>query len=152
REDLKKALFLYRKHHRQDILRYSRLFPGVITLLKRLKNRGLKLAIASNRPTEFTLGIIRHLRISSYLDLVLCADKLKHIKPHPEILNKIIEKFSLTKSQALYIGDMIIDLQAARRAKIKGIAVTTGSSTRDELKKEAPWRIISKITQLLKIV
>jgi phosphoglycolate phosphatase-like HAD superfamily hydrolase len=47
---------------------------------------------------------------------------------------------------------MAIDAQAGRRAKVKTITVTTGSSSKREIRKEKPYRIISRISDLLKIL
>lgn len=151
-KDLEIALTIYRKHHFNALIRKSRLFAKAETILIYLKKKGYKLAIASNRPTKFSWILIRHLKIAKYFDYVLCADSLKHIKPHPEILNKIMQRFSLKPRQTLYVGDMAIDAQAARRAKVKTIIVTTGSSTKQEIKKERPYRIIKKISELLQIL
>jgi phosphoglycolate phosphatase len=143
---------LYRWHHKKALVRYSRLFADVTTLLNRLKDRGYKIAVGSNRPTRFSWILIRHLKIKKYFDYVLCADRLKHIKPHPQILNQIIGKFSLKPEQALYVGDMVIDAQAGRRAGIRTIIVTTGSSSRAQIKKEKPCRIIKRITGLAELL
>ena len=151
-QDLKHALSIYRKHHKKELLKSSRLFPGAEKVLRSLKAKGYKLAVASNRPTRFSLILIRHLGIASYFDYCLFADKLKHGKPHPEILNRIRKKFSLKPNQVVYVGDMAIDLQAGGRARIKTIAVSTGSSTPRELRKEKPYRIIRRIVDLLQIL
>jgi len=150
--DLKSALKIYRQHHKTSLVKYSCLFPRVKKVLIYLKNKGYKLAVASNRPTEFSWILIRHLGLRKYFDYVLCADKLRHIKPHPEILNKIMKKLSLKPYQAIYVGDMVIDAQAGRRAGIKTIIVPTGSSTIVEIKRQKPYRIIRGITDLLKLL
>ena len=150
--DLGRALRLYRNHHKLSLLRQSRLYPYVKPLLCKLKIRGFKLAVASNRPSRFSLILLKHLRIIGLFDYVLCADKLKRGKPDPAILNKIIKNFSLKKSQVLYVGDMVIDAQAGRRAKVKTIIVTSGSSGIAEIKREHPFKIISGVRQLEKIV
>ena len=149
---LKKALFIYRKHHRQALLKGSRLFPGAKRLLTDLKQAGYKLAVASNRPDEFSRILLRHLKIDKYFDYVLCADKLKNRKPHPEILYKIRRKFSLTPQEIIYVGDMLIYLKAGLRAKVRTVAVTTGSNTRQELKMAKPYRIIAAIRDLRKLL
>ena len=150
--DLKKALFIYRRHHKKALLKGARLFSGAIKILDYLKHKGYKLAVASNRPTRFSWILIRHLKIKKYFNYVLCADKLKYIKPHPYILRKIIQKFQLKPGQAFYVGDMIIDALAGRRAKIKTMIVTTGSSSPLEIKKEKPYRIIGKLSELYDIL
>jgi phosphoglycolate phosphatase len=151
RQDLGRALRLYRKHHKHSLLKYSRLYPYVRLLLGRLQARGYKLAVATNRPTKFSLILLKHLRIFDYFDYVLCADKLKQGKPNPEILNKIIKELSFKKPQVLYVGDMVIDAEAGRRAKIDTIIVTGGSSSTIEIKKERPFKIITKLRQLMDI-
>lgn len=150
--DLKKTVALYRRHHKVALVNHSWLFPKVKNILSYLKNKGYKLAVASNRPTRFSWILIRHLKLKRYFDYVLCADKLKEGKPHPEILHKIMDRFKLKSTQTLYVGDMHIDARAGRRAKVKTIVVTTGSSHEREIRKERPYRIIRKIEELLKII
>lgn len=150
--NLRKALVIYRGHHRKALLKGAKLFPGVRALLAGLKEGGYKLAIASNRPTEFSLILLHSLRIKEYFDYVLCADKLKYAKPHPQILNKILKRFRLSSSQALYVGDMLLDALTGKQAKIKTIIVLTGSSRRKEIKKGKPCLIISKISDLSRYI
>ena len=151
-KDVSRALSIYRKHHRLALLKKSRLFPKVDSVLSYLKNKGYKLAVASNRPSLFSWILIRHLKLKKYFDYVLCADKLKYIKPHPEIINRIIQRFALSPKQTIYVGDMAIDAQAARRAKVKSVIVTTGSSPESEIKKERPYRILGRISELFRIL
>jgi len=150
--DLKRALFIYRHHHKISLLKGARLFPKVEKLLTYLKDKGYHLAIASNRPTRFSGILIRHLGLTGYFDYVLCADKLRHIKPHPEILEKIMQRFKAKPKETLYIGDMTIDAQAGKRASVKTIIVTTGSSTKLQIRKEKPYRILKRIGELVKIL
>jgi phosphoglycolate phosphatase len=148
KESLEYALDLYRHHHKTSLLKHSHLYPYARSLLRGLKARGYKLAVASNRPSEFSHILLKHLKIESLFNYVLCADQSGHAKPHPEMLNRIVKRFGLKKSQVLYVGDMAIDAQAGRRAKINTVIVTGGSSSKREIKKEQPFRIISAISCL----
>ena len=148
--DLEKALSLYRGHHKSSLLRLSRLLPGVKRFLTVLKDRGYILAVASNRPTAFTRILIRHLKIRGYFNYVLCADKLRRGKPHPDILRVIMKRFSAAPDRTVYVGDMAIDVQAGKRAGVRTIAVAGGSCTRAELKKESPDMILKRAADLLK--
>lgn len=151
-KDLKRALFVYRKHHKISLLKGARLFPRVDKLLTYLKDKGYHLAIASNRPTRFSGILIRHLGLEKYFDYILCADRLRYIKPHPEILHKIMRRFKVKPEETLYIGDMTIDAQAGRRAKVKTIIVTIGSSTKFQIKKEKPYHSIKRVADLCNIL
>ena len=150
--DLEKALLFYRQRHKKDLVLRSRLFPQTLKVLTYLKNKGYKLAIASNRPTRFCWILIRHLKLDKHLDLVLCADRLKHGKPHPEILNKIMRKFKVKPDQTVFIGDMFVDAQAGRRAKVRSIMLPTGSSSKEELEAEYPFCIINNLNALMKLL
>jgi phosphoglycolate phosphatase len=151
KDDLKKAVKAYRLHHKKSLLVKSRIFPGTRHLLRYLRDKGYKLAVASNRPTRFSWLLIRHLKLKPYFSYILCADRVKHGKPHPGILKRIIRRFRVATSRAIYVGDMTIDAQAGLRAGVKTIIVTTGSSSRQEIKKEKPHLIISSIVRLKKL-
>lgn len=150
--DVEKVLSEYRKHHKTSLVQKSRLFPKVEELLVYLKNKGLKLAVASNRPTRFSKILIKHLGINKYFDMVLCGDKVKNMKPHPEILNNIMGKFKIKPIDTVYVGDMVIDLLAGKRAKVNVIAVNTGSSTKKELLAQKPQILLEKVYLLKKFV
>ena len=151
-KDLKKALFLYRRHHKIALPKYSILMPNVRRVLRYLKGKNYKLAIASNRPTKFAQILIHHLNMAQYFNYVLCADKLRFNKPNPEILLKIMQKLHVKRTQTLYVGDMTTDAQAGKRAGVKTIIVTTGSSTISEIKKVNPQRVIHNLSTLLKVL
>ncbi|MBU1124695.1 MAG: HAD family hydrolase [Candidatus Omnitrophica bacterium] len=147
-QEVEKALVIYRKHHARALRSKTRLFPGVRRLLRLLRDNGDLVCVASNRPTRFSWVIIRHLGLEKYFDYVLCADKLRMGKPHPEILTRIMKRYHVPSSFTFYVGDMAIDAQAGRRAGVKTIVVTTGSSSKTELKKERPFAIIPRISEL----
>jgi len=144
------AVRIYRKHHKSSLRRRCRLLPFSLSLLRYLSDSGIKIAIASNRPTLFTGIILKHLKIKKYFDYVLCADKLPQGKPHPEILLRIIKKLSISPGEVVYVGDMVVDIQAARNAGIKAVAVLGGSSSLAEIKKVRPFKIIRNLASLKK--
>jgi phosphoglycolate phosphatase len=149
---LNKALDIYRIHHKKALLKRSRLLPFARRLLFILRQKRIKLAVASNRPTKFSLILLRHLKIKDCFDYILCADKLKFGKPHPLILNMIVKKMRVKKREVLYAGDMVLDAQAGRRANIKTIIVLGGSSTREEIKKEHPFKIVRGLRSVVKVI
>ena len=148
------ALAIYRPHHVKalKVKGAVKFLPGARGVLKFLKGRGYHSAIASNRPTKFTRIILKELGALPFFDVVLCADKVDRPKPYPDILWAIAKRLSLDKSEVLYVGDMTIDVNCARRAGVRMVAVTTGSSSKKELKDLKPWRIIGKISQLKEII
>ncbi len=150
--DFNRALEMYRRHHTRVLKSKTSLYPGARRALSALKGRGLKLAVASNRPTRFSRLLLRHLDIKGYFDFVLCGDQVDKAKPHPGILLKILEEFGRRPGQALYVGDMGIDIEAGRRAGIPTVVVTTGSTPKKDLRMMKPYKVIENIRELTTIV
>jgi HAD superfamily hydrolase (TIGR01509 family) len=151
-EKLKKALKIYQAHHRKSLRQKVRLLPGALDTLRYLKKKSYKLAVASNRPRAFSQIVIRKLRLGKFFDFILCGDQLKKPKPYPDILLKIVRRFAVRKNQALYVGDMTIDVATGRNAGVKTAAVTTGSSTKKELAGLKPFILLPGVNKLVKIL
>ena len=149
-KDLDSALSIYRRHHRISLKKYSRLLPYSKGVLEYLRGNKIKAAIASNRPTEFTNILLNSLGIKGCFDYVLCADKLTEGKPNPEIILKILRELKINPREALYVGDMVVDIETGHNAGVKAIAVLGGSSTLAEIKKARPFKIIKSLASLRK--
>ncbi len=148
------ALKIYRKHHAGALKTKTgvRFLPGARTILTFLKKSGYRLAVASNRPTKATLLILKILGARAYFNMVLCADKVQRPKPHPDMLIEIMRALKVKKEETLYVGDMTIDVLTGRGARVRTVAVATGSSTPAQLKQLKPWRVIDKMSQLVPII
>ena len=149
-----RAIAIYRPHHTKALAAQGavKFLPGVLGVLKFLKSKGYKLAIASNRPTKFTRIILKVLGILKYFDMVLCADKAEKPKPYPQILWAILKRLKVQRQEAVYVGDMTIDINCAHKARIRVVAVATGSSSKKELKELKPWGFIDKMVELKSII
>ncbi|MDD5195407.1 MAG: HAD family hydrolase [Candidatus Omnitrophica bacterium] len=149
KNDFKRALIIYRRHHKQSLKRYSRLKPYARYILSILKKRKKILAIASNRPKYFTDVILKCLKIKKYFSMVVCADQIKSVKPNPKILYTILKRFNFFPQDAVYVGDMAIDLEAAKRARIDAVFVKGGSSSLREIKRYSNKHVISLLKEIL---
>ncbi len=150
--DTGKGLILYRKHHREALQLYATLKPQTRKVLSSLQRQGIKLAVASNRPTKFSKVLIRHLDLEKYFDLIVCADKKHELKPEPYLIKQVLKKLKIGSREALYVGDMVYDIKAGKNAKVKAIAILGGSCSRKELVAQKPYKIINNLRQLFKII
>ena len=132
--DVDSALTIYRKQHKADLDRFCRLAPYAKQVLYTLKRRKKIIAVASNRPRFYSDILINRLDIKKYFDYVVCADELSALKPNPKMLKFLMKKFSMKKEQTVFIGDMDIDLETAKRAKVSAVYVSGGSSTLSSVK------------------
>jgi len=151
KEDVEEALKLYHEHHEKALLRYSKVIPGARRLLFSLKKKGYKLAIASNRQPKFSLILLKYLDLLKYFDAVEFAKNKKEIKPKPFLIPRILKQLGVRKEEALYVGDMTVDVDAGRSAGVKVVAVLGGSSSHSELKNACPCGIARKLSNLLHV-
>jgi len=149
--EVDKAIKIYGAHHSLSLLNFSKCLPHAKSLLKKLRMRKKIVVIATNRPDKFSQIIIKSLGLKKYIDCVLCADTTGKRKPDPGMLWMAIEKFNLNRKDAVYIGDMTIDLEAAKRAKVDSIFVEGGSSELREAKNFKNTKIISSLKEVLSI-
>ncbi|MEW5895001.1 MAG: HAD family hydrolase [Candidatus Omnitrophota bacterium] len=148
KERLEEAVMIYRAHHSEALLRGSALLPGAARLLETLEGEGHTLAVASNRPKKYSLIVTRHLNIDRFFECILCGDELERPKPYPDILIEIMRRTGYSKEDTLYVGDMAIDVETGRSAGVRTIAVTTGSSLREELRQAGALEIIERVEEV----
>ena len=148
------AIAIYRPHHAKALAQKGavKLLPGVLSVLKYLKAKGYKLAIASNRPTRFTCIILKQLGIRLFFKEVLCADRASKPKPYPDMIWALAKKLGFDKLELLYVGDMTIEIKCAQAAGVREVAVATGSSSKKELKALKPWGFTDKMVGLKLII
>lgn len=135
-------------YYRQHIADYSEVYPGVKETLEKLK--AFKKAIVSNKTTELTVKTVEHLGLLKYFDFVAGSDFFSERKPSPLPIIETIKKFNTTASATLVVGDSEIDIETAKAAGVKSVAVTYGYREK-ELLKNADF-IIDKISDLINIV
>lgn len=123
------ALALYREHHFDALRRHARNRPFAGMLLYRLKRMGKFTAIASNRPSPYTRLVVEKTGLARHLDYIVCADDVRQHKPHPKILQTVLRRFRRSRQEAVFVGDMDVDMETARRARIDAVFITGGSSS-----------------------
>jgi len=120
-EPLREA-FLER--YARDVCVHTRLFPGNHELVVALGGRGIAWGIVTNKATRFTSAIVAALGIKP--DCVVCGDTTPHIKPHPAPLLHAVGELNLEPRECCYVGDDLRDVQAARAAGMRVVAVEYG--------------------------
>ncbi len=94
--------------------------PYLVQLLGKIRPER-KTAIATNRSDTMD-RLLSEFELSDFFDLVVTSVDIRHPKPHPDALFKILEYFDIESRQALYIGDSQVDAAAARAAKVPFVA------------------------------
>jgi len=117
----KKALELMKDFDLKKYVEYLKMEPYLLQTLNLLKASGILRAINTNRTTSMK-HVMERFRLWPYFDMVVTALDVKNPKPHPESIEKIIEKFNLKKDETVFIGDSEVDRQTAISSGIKFIS------------------------------
>ena len=126
---IKRFLEYYSEH----LLDNTKAYPYVKETLSKLGER-YKKAVISNKREGFSREILEGIGILQFFDIVLGSDSVREQKPSPVPLFEVMKKFQSEKDETLMIGDSSYDIEAARAAGIKVIAVTYGFRSRESLK------------------
>jgi len=123
-------------------------FPEIFDVLIRLKKDGYSLGILSSNSEQTVNRFLEQNHVDVF-DFVCCE---KDIFGKSRVLKKLIVKYALHRDQVVYVGDETRDVEAARGAKIKVVAVTWGYNSSRALEQQYPDRIIDKPQELVAVV
>lgn len=110
--DQKPVLQCIKQIGAHNFIQYMEIADGLVELLAGLKSHGYIRAVATNR-TDTMEQVLTDYGLKDQFDMVVTAADVKNPKPHPEQLEKIMDRFSLDPDQILFIGDSMYDQQAA---------------------------------------
>ncbi len=113
-------------------------FPGIVELLDEAKTRGLRLGVATNKRRKPTEAILKRW-LEARFEVVLCGDD--GIPDKAEAIRRTPEAVAL-------VGDTAADVEAARAAGVRAIAVTWGYDSRADLEKARPDALVTTVAEL----
>src|SRR4030066_1942160 len=117
----KKALEALKQIDLRNYIVYLKMEPHLFQALNRLKENGILRAINTNRTTSMK-HIMDRFDLWPFFVMVVTALDVKHPKPHPESIEKIVQKFNLNKEETVFVGDSEVDQQTADSSAIKFIS------------------------------
>ena len=151
-ELVEEGVALFRGHYREVFLASTRLLPEAGETVRRLAGAGVALAVCSNKPGYFCRDILAHLGLGAYFAVVLGPEETSRPKPDPEMLATALARLGATAVEAVYVGDMPMDVTVARAAGVAVAVVATGSASRAELEvAHADW-LLDSLAELPPIV
>lgn len=130
----------------------TRPYPGIVDLLKQLKQNGLTLSVFSNKPDEFTNKCIRHFFGDDLFSVVRGGRDDTPRKPAPDGAFAILETLNVNPESVLYVGDTATDMQTAHAGGFFAVGVLWGFRTREELEENNADAIVDKPLEILELI
>jgi len=149
----KQCLLLTQEYKRQYAVNTTPtpLFDGATELLSALQNENKLLAIATGKGRSGLQGVLDATQTQMYFHASRTSDDAKS-KPHPEMLNSLLDELNVAKEDAVMIGDTSHHLAMAQSAGIDSVGVTFGVHCCDVLKAFEPKAIVDSFSELQELL
>ncbi len=149
-EDLGKRIEDYRKGLlTRDYLPRVTPFPVVPDLLRAIRARGKKIALASSAKSDELEVYKKAARMEGLTDVETSSDDAEKSKPHPDIFQAALKKLQLSPSLAVVIGDTPYDAEAAGKAGMSSIGLLCGGFEEGVIRAAGATRIYRDPRDLL---
>ena len=123
------------KRFKSEYLPLVRPFSAVPNLLRRVREAGVRIAVASSAKKDEVDEYLDIARVVDLVDLTTSSDDVDESKPAPDIFNAVLKKLKIDGADAVAIGDTPYDAEAAGKAGVRTVGVLCGGFTEDELRK-----------------
>ena len=137
------------KHYQSRCGTRSHLYPQVRETLSALRERGVKLAVVTNKESRYTATVLDAHQLMPLLDLIVSGDTLPTKKPDPAGIQRCLAQFDVPRQRALFVGDSSIDVATARNAGVAVWALPYGYNMGQPIEASAPDRVIADCSLLL---
>lgn len=135
------------RHHYLSTDHELTLFPGSFELIEELAGSGRMLGVATGKSRKGLDRALVNSGLGPFFQATRCADEC-FSKPHPQMLEELMEELGVAPSSTLMIGDTTHDLLMARNAGVDALAVEFGAHPREVLLGAAPLALMSSTAAL----
>lgn len=126
-------------------------YEGILPLLEKLKESGIRIAVSSNKADEATRELCEQM-FPGLTDLVLGSRKGIANKPAPDGARIIMDELGCRPEETLYVGDSDVDIATARNTGIRCISVSWGFRNTDFLLANGAETIIDHPEELISLM
>lgn len=151
-ETVDKLLALFREYYDKHCTDKTYPYPGIPELLAKLTEKGVAVAVATNKYESAARRIINHYFPDIPFVAVMGQIEDRNTKPDPSIDFAVLNAYPCPKAETMHVGDSAVDIETARRACIESVGVTWGFRPQIELRRAYADHIITEPSQLLALV
>lgn len=137
----------YRYHFLTANPTRSELFPGAEETVRGLSQAGFLLAVATGKGRRGLDKVLEETGLGQYFHATRCSDET-FSKPHPQMLEELMDELGVEPNETLMIGDTEYDMQMATNARTYSLAVSYGVHEKERLLRHSPLHCLDAIDEL----
>ncbi len=146
--DVDHVMQVFEGHYHDTTGTDSRLYPGCLEGLRRLRDAGVAMACVTNKEHRFAERVLAVTGLTPFFDILIGGDSLTEKKPHPLVIEHCLAAHDVLPSQAAHVGDSGIDVETARRAGVSAWAVPYGYNGGQPIEATAPDGVFAGIDRI----
>ena len=127
-------------------------YEGITETLKQMKDKGIKLAVLSNKPHQQTQKVVERIFGEDVFDCVQGQKEGIARKPDPDGIYRLLEEMQAGREECLYVGDSEVDVETGRNAGVRMVGVSWGFRSREVLRAAGAGPIIDSPEELMQFV
>ena len=124
------------------------LYPGAANTLRALRSKSLKIGLVTNNSRAGTDLTLKRLSLQEIFDAVVTRDDCEEMKPASAPILKILTELNVPPDAAILVGDGVLDIQAAKAARVRSVAVSTGPFPIERILNAQPDYLLSSVNEL----
>lgn len=128
------SIEIYRDFQRDIYEETIKPFPGMVEMIKELKNQGYKLGIVTSRLKSSTMIGLKKIGLKDIFDVIVTMEDCSAHKPDPEPALVTLRKLGSIPEQTIMLGDTSFDIGCAKNAGIKAVLVDWSMAISQEQK------------------
>ena len=141
----------FKEHYKNNFANLTKPYDGVIAVLNKLKDKGIKLAIVSNK-ADFAVQTLVEKYFEGIFDFSVGEKEGIRRKPFPDSVFNAMEYLGADKNTTVYVGDSEVDVETAFNSGIPCIAVAWGFRDKAVLENLNPEYIVEIPKQIIEII
>lgn len=153
KEESELALQYYREYFKPHGLYENEVYDGVEKLLKDLKAKDKNVIVATSKPEEFAVEILKHFNLYQYFDFVGGASMDEKRVKKADVIAYALDKCNVVDlTSVVMIGDREHDVYGAQRIGVDSIGVLYGYGDYEELQEAGADYIVSTPEEILRVI
>ncbi len=147
-EKIEEAVLQFQKFYRKNMSNKTKPYDGICSLLEELWERGIKMAVVSNKSDGNVKKLVGAL-FGEYIKIAVGERAHRKRKPAPDSVNEVIKLLDTVPDRVLYIGDTEVDMETAKNAGVHAVGVTWGFRNRKNLQEAGAQSIIDSPKEIM---
>ena len=152
-ENADRGVAYYREYYKDKGIFEGYVYDGIEETLKRLKNAGKRVMVATSKPEEYAKRVLEKFGIAKYFDFIAGATMDEKTRANKiEIMQYAFDSCGASPSDTIMVGDRLFDIEGAKHFGMECIAVLYGYGSKEEFERYGAEYIVETAKDVANLI